>query len=248
MADIAVDVSRRLGRTRGSWPVGCGRAAAAGASPPTFALRRRLPRPPRGLRPRSRPAAGRRSSSQSADEPGDFGRVLGLRARSVGPPTDPPRRRARAQARGRPAERSFGEIRLPPRRARRLRQGALRFRDPNDAVPTSPNNNAVISALASNSGELLSAADRLERDTATEASSQTAPARRELARRRPAQGPRPRPGRPPSRSRSSRARATDGWDVMRWESVALPPRASRRDSTSPPPILHLVVRHARARR
>jgi serine/threonine-protein kinase HipA len=116
------------------------------------------------------------------------------------------------------AERSFGEIDYLLGVRDDLRQGALRFRDPATDSYVAEERAGVPPLLAL--PELLSAADRLERDEASEDELRTL-----LRGGSSLGGARPKAHVRDAEGRVSIAkfpRATgDEWDVMRWEAVAL---------------------------
>lgn len=115
-------------------------------------------------------------------------------------------------------ERTFGEIGFLLGVRDDLRQGALRFRDPERGVYLAEDHSGVPALV--DLPELLSAADRLERDEATDEQLRT------LLRGGSSLGG----ARPKAHVRTGEGRlaiakfpspANDDWDVMRWEAVAL---------------------------
>jgi serine/threonine-protein kinase HipA len=116
------------------------------------------------------------------------------------------------------AERSFGEIDYLLGVRDDLRQGALRFRDPDDGAYMSPADRGIPHLLEL--GELLGAADRLERDTATEDELHLL-----LHGGSSLGGARPKAHVLDAGGRTAIAKfpspSSDDWDVMRWEAVAL---------------------------
>src|SRR4051812_15879703 len=116
------------------------------------------------------------------------------------------------------AERSRGEIDYLLGVRDDLRQGALRFRDPETGVHLADEATGVPRVVEL--GALLHAAERLERDEASEAEL------RELLRGGSSLGG----ARPKAHVRATDGRVAiakfpsplyDGWDVIRWEAVAL---------------------------
>lgn len=135
------------------------------------------------------------------------------------------------------AERSFGEIDYLLGVRDDLRQGALRFRDPNGGRYLAEQRRGIPHLLEL--GELLSAADRLERDTATENELQLLlHGGSSLGGARPKAHVRDQDGRIAIAKFPSPS--TDDWDVMRWESVALQ-LARRAGIRVPDAHLHLVA-------
>lgn len=135
------------------------------------------------------------------------------------------------------AERSFGEIDYLLGVRDDLRQGALRFRDPASGSYLAEERRGIPHLLEL--GVLLSAADRLERDTATEAELQLL-----LHGGSSLGGARPKAHVLDQDGRIAIAKfpspSTDDWDVMRWESVAL--QLARRAGIRVPGFhLHLVA-------
>jgi serine/threonine-protein kinase HipA len=125
------------------------------------------------------------------------------------------KQRARREDR---AERSFGEIDLLLGVRDDLRQGALRFRDPERQRYLADDVSGVPSLL--DLPVLLSAADRIERDEADEQELQLLlRGGSSLGGARPKAHVLSRDGRIAIAKFPSSA--TDDWDVMRWEAVAL---------------------------
>ena len=116
------------------------------------------------------------------------------------------------------AERSFGEIDYLLGVRDDLRQGALRFVDPDRGTYLSQADRGIPHLLEL--GELLGAADRLERDTATESELQLL-----LHGGSSLGGARPKAHVLDGDGRIAIAKfpspSSDDWDVMRWEAVAL---------------------------
>jgi serine/threonine-protein kinase HipA len=135
------------------------------------------------------------------------------------------------------AERSFGEIDYLLGVRDDLRQGALRFRDPNGGSYLAEQRRGIPHLLEL--GELLNAADRLERDTATASELQLL-----LHGGSSLGGARPKAHVLDQDGRIAIAKfpspSTDDWDVMRWESVALL-LARRAGIRVPEAHLHLVA-------
>jgi len=128
--------------------------------------------------------------------------------------------RAERQRAGREggAERSFGEIDYLLGVRDDLRQGALRFRDPSTGTYLADAESGVPQLV--DLPTLLHAADRFERDEASEAELRTL-----LRGGSSLGGARPKAHVLDSGDRAAIAkfpsRSGDDWDVMRWESVAL---------------------------
>ncbi len=135
------------------------------------------------------------------------------------------------------AERSFAEIDYLLGVRDDLRQGALRFRDPDSGAHLAGQDRGIPHLLEL--GELLSAADSLERDTATESELQLL-----LHGGSSLGGARPKAHVLDQNGRIAIAKfpspSTDDWDVMRWESVALQ-LARRAGIRVPDAHLHLVA-------
>jgi len=116
------------------------------------------------------------------------------------------------------AERSFGESEYLLGVRDDLRQGALRFRDPARGVYVADEDTGVPHLL--DLPQLLNAADRLERDEASETELRTL-----LRGGSSLGGARPKAHVLGEAGRLSIAKfpsaASDDWDVMRWEAVAL---------------------------
>jgi serine/threonine-protein kinase HipA len=132
------------------------------------------------------------------------------------------RRRAAAEDRG---ERSIGEIDYLLGVRDDLRQGALRFRDPDEGIYLSPEDRGVPALV--DLPRLLNAAERLERDEVDE------PELAALLRGGSSLGG----ARPKAHVRDQNGRvaiakfpsdAKDDWDVMAWESIALTLAAAAR--------------------
>jgi serine/threonine-protein kinase HipA len=135
------------------------------------------------------------------------------------------------------AERSFGEIDYLLGVRDDLRQGALRFREPNGGPYLADERRGIPHLLEL--GELLSAADRLERDTATEDELQLLlHGGSSLGGARPKAHVRDQDGRIAIAKFPSPS--SDDWDVMRWESVALK-LARHAGIRVPDAHLHLVA-------
>jgi serine/threonine-protein kinase HipA len=135
------------------------------------------------------------------------------------------------------AERSFGEIDYLLGVRDDLRQGALRFRDPGDGSYLAQQQRGIPHLLEL--GVLLSAVDRLGRDTATESELQLLlHGGSSLGGARPKAHVLDRDGRIAIAKFPSPS--TDDWDVMRWESVALQ-LARRAGMRVPDAHLHLIA-------
>jgi serine/threonine-protein kinase HipA len=116
------------------------------------------------------------------------------------------------------AGRSFGEIDYLLGVRDDLRQGALRFRDPSGGAYLAQEEHGIPHLV--DLGRLLSAADRLERDEATDEELETL-----LRGGSSLGGARPKAHVVDQNGRIAIAKfpspSSDEWDVMRWESVAL---------------------------
>jgi serine/threonine-protein kinase HipA len=142
----------------------------------------------------------------------------------------------RVRDEGEGAPHSFGEIDYLLGVRDDLRQGALRFRDPQTGVYRAPEDSGVPHLLEL--PELLSASERLERDEAT------AEELRALLRGGSSLGgARPKAHAVAADGRIAIAKfpsvAADEWDVIRWEHVALR-LASKAGIRTPDSALHLV--------
>jgi serine/threonine-protein kinase HipA len=142
----------------------------------------------------------------------------------------------RVRDEGRGAERRFGEADYLLRVRDDLRQGALRFRDPQTGVYLAPERTGVPYLL--DLPELLHASERMERDEATAAELLTL-----LRGGSSLGGARPKAHVLDQNGRIAIAKfpspTADEWDVMRWESVAL--RLARHAGIEvPDSSLHLI--------
>ena len=181
----------------------------------TFNLPGELPRPPRGLRdrpeaaPPGRAPADRRGQAIFAAfsdcAPDRWGRPLIQRSE-----------RRRAEAKGR-SERSIGEIDFLPGIGDDLRQGALRFRDPDSGIDSAASRRRSRPGRAP---RLPNVAERLERDEVDEPELEALlHAGSSLGGARPKAHVRAPSGRIAIAKFPSEAK--DEWDVVAWESVAL---------------------------
>jgi serine/threonine-protein kinase HipA len=134
------------------------------------------------------------------------------------------------------AERSFGEIDYLLGVRDDLRQGALRFRDPETSTYLADERRGVPQLV--DLPRLLSAADRLERAEASEPELQTL-----LRGGSSLGGARPKAHVIHGDARVAIAKfpspANDTWDVMRWEGVVLA-LAREAGISTPPSMLHVI--------